>query len=841
MITNNIVAVRSKYYFTAKEAINSRAFAFNMIVKIFVLAVTFLCYANLSAQQADSMMSIYNDRFATEKIHVHTDRSIYKKGETIFYKAYVLSNGELTGLSNTMYTDWYDDAGKLLKQDEAPVLLGGAKGSFDVPAGYTDNTLHLVCYTRWMLNFDTAFIYKKDINIYQPNTNKVAVDNKKQTPVKTQITFYPEGGFSVAGLTNTIAYAAIDPTGRPVAISAKIKDNKGQVIDSTSSIHDGMGRFKCLLEKDNTYFFNWQDEHGNTGTVELVAQKQAGALLHVDYSKHMASFTIERSINADKAFRNVHLLIHQNQKLYYKLDIDMSVKTVISSNINLSGLATGITQFTLFNSDWLPVAERIIFADNQKHTFTPAITIKQKDLSKKGLNEIEIALEDTLLTNMSVADVSLAGINDANIFSDFLMSDELKGNIYNPAYYFSQDTSADSIQVQLDLVMLTQGHRRYDWEKIIQGLLPVINYPADTNFLQIKGQAAIKHFTKYKDQPSIHIIQQTPGSAQHVISMPINSNGFFKKDSLFYYDTVKFFYSINKWNDVPAVNFENGLMKSAERKKYFMNMHIPSRSFISSISDTANLSTQNDGNSFSNTYLNKNDQNTVVLKTVKLTTKTKTPKQLLDDFYTHGMYAGEGNNIAIDVENDIHASGLNMWTYLQSKIPGLRVSSDLPPMVTWYPSSQGVPGVPEVLLDEVPLNIGSIMDLDVNHIAYVKAFRPPFLGSLLNGFSGVIALYSKKGYSPVTNASYGPGLQTFLLKGYSSFKEFTQPAYTNDAGKTEEDLRPTLYWNPFILSDKTNAKNTISFYNNDISKKLCLTLEGINAEGKLSRVVKMLE
>lgn len=833
-----------KYYFSAKEAITSQAFAFNMIRKIFVLAVTFLCSASLlHAQQADSMMSIYNDRFATEKIHVHTDRSIYKKGETIFYKAYVLSDRGPAGVSNTLYSDWYDAAGKLLKQDEAPVLLGGAKGSFNVPDGYTDNALHLVCYTRWMLNFDTAFIYKKDITIYQPNTNKVAVDIKMQMPAKTQITFYPEGGFSVAGLNNTIAYAAIDQSGHPVAISAKIKDNKGKMIDSTSSVHDGMGRFKCLLEKDNTYFFNWQDEHGKTGVEELVAQKQAGALLHVDYSNHMASFTIERSVNADKVFKNVHLLIHQNQKLYYKLDIDMSAKTVISSNINLSNLATGITQFTLFNSDWLPVAERIIFADNQKHTFTPAITVKQKDLSKKGLNEIEIALEDTLLTNMSVAviDVSLAGINDPNIFSDFLMSDELKGNIYNPAYYFSQDVSTDSIQAQLDLVMLTHGHRRFDWEKITHGVLPVISYPPDTNFLQIKGQAAIKRDIKNKDQLSINVIEQAPGRPQHVLSMPINSNGEFKKDSLFFYDTVKFFYSINKRNDVPVTNFDNGLMKSEERKKYFMNVPIPAHSFISSASGTTNFNAQNDANTFSDTYLNKNDQNTVVLKTVKLTTKTKTPKQILDDYYTHGMYAGEGNNIAIDVENDIHASGLNIWTYLQSKIPGLRVSSDLPPMVTWYPSSQGVPGVPEVLLDEMPLNIGSIIDLDVNHIAYVKAFRPPFLGSLLNGFSGVIALYSKKGYSPVTTTSYGPGLPTFLLKGYSSFKEFTQPAYTNDAGKTEEDLRPTLFWNPFILSDKTNAKNTISFYNNDISKKLCLILEGINAEGKLSRIVKMLE
>lgn len=190
------------YYFAAKEAAKfSRLFACTMIKKIFLFAVTLLCFANLlSAQQVNSMMNIYNDRFSPEKIHVQTDRTIYKKGEPIFYKAYVLSNKALSVSSNTLYTDWYDDAGKLLKQDEAPILLAGAKGSFNVPPLYTGTALHLVCYTKWMLNFDTAFIYRRSINIHQINNNQASLNNKESTPLKTQVTFYPEGGFSVADL-----------------------------------------------------------------------------------------------------------------------------------------------------------------------------------------------------------------------------------------------------------------------------------------------------------------------------------------------------------------------------------------------------------------------------------------------------------------------------------------------------------------------------------------------------------------------------------------------------------------------------------------------------------------
>jgi hypothetical protein len=113
---------------------------------------------------------------------------------------------------------------------------------------------------------------------------------------------------------------------------------------------------------------------------------------------------------------------------------------------------------------------------------------------------------------------------------------------------------------------------------------------------------------------------------------------------------------------------------------------------------------------------------------------------------------------------------------------------------------------------------------------------------MLNGMSGVIAIYSKRGYSPVySNNNNGPGLETFLLNGYSKYKEFIQPDYSSTSVTSAPDNRTTLYWNPFVITDKTNQKITLSFYNNDISKKLCLILEGVNEDGKLTRVIKWLE
>jgi hypothetical protein len=104
---------------------------------------------------------MYNELFTPEKLHIQTDRSMYAKGETVFYKAYVFANGYPSGLSKTLYTDWYDANGKLVQQTEAPLLLSVAKGSFDIPANYSGTTLHMNTRQRTSLYWNPFVITDK--------------------------------------------------------------------------------------------------------------------------------------------------------------------------------------------------------------------------------------------------------------------------------------------------------------------------------------------------------------------------------------------------------------------------------------------------------------------------------------------------------------------------------------------------------------------------------------------------------------------------------------------------------------------------------------------------------
>lgn len=64
-----------------------------------------------------------------------------------------------------------------------------------------------------------------------------------------------------------------------------------------------------------------------------------------------------------------------------------------------------------------------------------------------------------------------------NIYTDLLLEGDIRGYVYDAAQYFT-DTSIQ-VKEYLDLVMQTNGWRRYNWDKIITGQMPAIFYQKD--------------------------------------------------------------------------------------------------------------------------------------------------------------------------------------------------------------------------------------------------------------------------------------------------------------------------------------------------------------------------
>ena len=187
------------------------------------------------------------------------------------------------------------------------------------------------------------------------------------------------------------------------------------------------------------------------------------------------------------------------------------------------------------------------------------------------------------------------------------------------------------------------------------------------------------------------------------------------------------------------------------------------------------------------------------------------------------------------MDDPIAQSSIDMFHYLQGRIAGLNISfNNGQPILSWRN------GNPELFLDEISTQADVLEGIPVSNIAYVKVFRPPFFGAFGGGGGGAIAVYTRKG-NDTKSLPVAGGLEYAILGGYTPYKEFYSPNYSAPANTNDPDLRTTIYWNPYILTDPKNHKVKVDFYNNDISNKLRVIVEGVNADGKLAHIEKVIE
>lgn len=792
------------------------------LLVFFTISLTHAGYS-----QVDSMMNVYADRLALEKIHIHFDKSIYNRGETVWYKVYILQSRDTAASSRNVYLEWYDADGKLITHTVSPVHLSTAQGSFDIPGDYRSGTLQVKAFTRWMLNDDPAFSYSRELAI---NIN--APVSAVREPYRTTVETFPEGGFLIQGVHSRVAFKATNQYGHPVFIKGVLIDDKNNILDSLNVKHDGMGSFYMLPLPGQSYTLNWTDEYGTTGTTAIPVTKTEGAHITVVQSNGKARFQVERTESVPEAFRKMVLVVHMNRVGLYQIAINVSEKTKINAEIPIHDLPTGLLQFTLFTSDWIPVAERVMFVNNNMHGFDVKVTAPLVNTGKKGKNAIEIFVPDSLFTNMSMS-VTDAAVNlpaQHSIFSDVLLSSEVKGKIYNPAYYFS--SNADSVLAHLDLVMLTNAWRRFDWEKIRANMPPVINYSVETGIMKIQGK--VLGMKADMADPVLNIIVYGKDSTKQLISVPVAPDGSFEHPMVFY-DTAKLYYSFNNnpsLTEKAKLQFSNGLLNLSSHKSISPangNFYLSNESLAKQRLD-ALLAEQD--------MLRKKMAETT-LKEVTVTTKAKTKEESLSDKYSTGFFkAGPTRKEYIwdMTDNTKTVFGKDVFEYLTGKVPGLNiVLMDVPPYyyrIGWRGDEPGY------FIDEMPVQQQQLLDVPIAGIAMIKVFPPPFMFAAGGGRGGAIVVYRKKGGDDkiMDNTK---GVPNAVLTGYSKFKEFYNPSYEQqDEEYMKPDSRTTLYWDPYLITNDKLQRRRIEFFNNDFTKTFSVILEGINIAGKMTRVVK---
>jgi hypothetical protein len=813
----------------------------------YLMGFFLICPGFAFTQKSDSLLAIYNETHQPEKIHIHFDRSVYNKGDTIWMKLYLMAGAEFSDYSKNIYIDWFTPTGKLVQHESAPLVQSTARMLFVIPASYEGSSLHAVAYTRWMLNFDSSFLFKKDILVAQPQTAGTA------SPVMVNhLYFFPEGGNLINGLLSYVAFKANNQFGNPVKINGVVKTGRGVFVDSIISVHDGMGSFSIEPKKSETYTAYWTDEAGETHTTPLPDVKESGINLEVHPLQGKTLFVVRRTDAVSENSKMLHLVATMNQQLYYHFKLNLLTKTTAFSQFRTDSLPSGVLTISLLDANWVPLAERVVFVNNHQYSFTPAVSFPVKSVSQKGQNIIQIDMPDTIAANLSVAVTDAGNINDSsnNIVSRFLLSSEIKGYVNNPAYYFSNKD--DATAQHLDLVMLTHGWRRFHWDEIAAGKLPELNFKPETDYVVIEGKAPPELFEKMAVKPTLNVIVSSKNEGRQILSVTLSKEGSFTYRTGIFYDTVSVKYQFNgnkKMKGSTALHFENGLYPGLSLAAGFIQP--PVWNNMSSGSMQAMIKSMLEEHE----RLEKLKAS-ATLQEVVVQAKVKTRLDLLDEKYAKGAFSGV-RAYQFDIENDQMAqSSVDVLTWLQGRVPGLRYGkvakestpNGTPPGVT--PSDYALTWrgtFTSVFINEQKMVGGTednpILKSPMKNIAYIKIFPPIFYGFGSDGIGGAVAIYLKDGAEIAisTDKSNDESMLKAFVAGYTPYKEFYSPDYSSPQAASYADTRATLYWNPYVFTDASHRSIQLPFYNNDHAKKIRVIIEGVNANKQLTRVEKIID
>jgi hypothetical protein len=815
---------------------------------LFVLAVS-LSF-NSSAQRADSLLNKLNTDYQQEKLYFQFDRSVYNPGETIWFKAYLFAGNFPSLISKTLYTELINEKGIVLQRRILPVIGSSAAGSLEIPSDIT-GTVYVRAYTKWMLNFDSSFLYNKAITIVgtSKSPGKIAAPSaaikRKFVAASSSVIvqFFPEGGDLVQEVKSRIAFKSTDDNGMPVNLAGDILDNRGEKITSFVSIHDGMGKFDLQPENGKQYKAVWKDSQGKNYEKLLPPAKQNGIVLEVNNVENQIEFEIRHSSGMSD-YQFVYVVAQMQQQPIYKAKVKIDKPPSAIGFIPTINLPSGIMQITVFTPDDKPLSERIVFANSSDYSFETGVNALVKDMDRRKKNVIRINMPDTLFCNLSVA-VTDAALNspqvENNIYSTLLLTSDIKGYVYNPTYYFSSD--ADSVANHLDLIMMTNGWRRFKWEDVLAGDFPKINYLPE-NYLSVEGEVHGMSKKLFSGK-EINAVLEFKGHKKEFLNIPVQQDGKFSYSGMIFYDTAKFFYQFNndqkkKLTSRADFDIKTNLLKTSLHLK-------PGNSLLPDLSnlDSATLKRNIDiyEKELSELQLKKYQ----TLKNVVVTKKGMTKKDSLDKEYTSGFFSGnEGvqSHTILPGDDPYFLASVNLFTFLQSRIAGLQINANTTDATIYWRNFETALFVDEIAQIKINPNgqvvqdPGYILALPMSEIAMVKIYDPPFSGANQGGPGGAIAVYLKKATNGTTKTK---GLDFTNLVGYSPTKEFYSPDYSTTPQSENTDYRPTLYWNPYVVTKKNHQSVEITFYNNDITKKMKVIIEGVNENGKLTRVEKILQ
>ena len=478
----------------------------------------------------------FNKVVPQEKVYLHFDNMGYFENETLWFKAYVTrtDNGRLSDLSKVLYVELLNPRGDVLQTLKYPIdSLGMSHGEMKLDTIMGAGLYEVRAYTRYMTNWGTNAVFSRVIPVWKEPKQEGDYSDLTITPIpyhervpnrrdpldtlyaqavaeeiytdrlaKTiSVQFYPEGGDMVVGKRCRVAMLAVDDNGNPYEGDGFVMNEKGDVLASVHTDTLGRGFFEIVPDTSTLTFQMRNLQKKEKRQVQFFALPQAkteGCTLCLDVVSEQMLATLQCT---DGICGNLlgYVLMHNGNII--RCDT-MKAAPLIEIELDRKAMPDGVNQLTVFDSWGRIMAERVFFIcpKPDKADSIRVSTLTQK-LKPCGKVEMELRTRPNANLSFSAIDAqTMTNGRQGNMKTWMLLSSEVKGYIPNVDYYFEADDAKH--RKDADLLMLTQGWRRYDWRLMSERYTFRKAQPIEDQFY-LNGQ--LKVYRKHNPVSNVHL------------------------------------------------------------------------------------------------------------------------------------------------------------------------------------------------------------------------------------------------------------------------------------------------------------------------------------------------
>ena len=489
----------------------------------------------------------FNQAYPQEKVYLHLDNRSYFIGDTLWFKAYVVNATtlRLTDVSKVLYVELLNDKGVEMETKKLRMENGQCTGHFILKDSYYTGYYEVRAYTRNMVNFgnekltlfdfmdkyeressllsekkaqqslipdinhclfsrtvpvysrpDTAGQYKREFEYYPIHT-KLAIPDETDPKLRKddlEVRFYPEGGYLVVGVPSVVAIEANDQWGREKKVTGTLL-YKDKQIGSFTTGHRGRALVQVTPESDKP--IKAQVEYkGKVYTYELPAALDEGDVLNMKPTADYAGYEVMLHASPSQPDELLGWSLQCRGALTAFDTITLGNGNRIRMRLNKEVLRPGVNQFTLFNADGHVLADRLFFV--QPPTTAPTLHVELPTDSLRPFEEVGVDMQiqtswgggtrGFLSVSITDADEDAPTFDKGDIRTKLLLTSDLKGFIKDVDSYFAHPTMR-AMHADIDLLMLTQGWRRYEWATMAEGTKVKPHYTPEKGYV-IDGYVA---------------------------------------------------------------------------------------------------------------------------------------------------------------------------------------------------------------------------------------------------------------------------------------------------------------------------------------------------------------